>query len=112
MADWDINEAPRTRVILVDSHVLAGASLHARDDTPPGRQIVIISPSPAEPRNYPGPQQDTSSSRRLAGTVTCQPDHGIRARAELRDRQHPLLPGSSRTAAAASQTGQMTLPPS
>ncbi len=24
MADWDANEAPRTRVILVDSHVLAG----------------------------------------------------------------------------------------
>lgn len=88
MADWDVNEAPRTRVILVDSHVLAGASLHARDDTPSGRQIVIISPSPAEPRNYPGPQQDTSSSQRLAGTVTCQPDHGIRARAELRDRRH------------------------
>jgi len=35
MADRDANEAPRTQVILVDPHVLAGASLHTRDGTPP-----------------------------------------------------------------------------
>src|ERR1019366_9496759 len=49
MADWDPNEAPRTRVILADSHVLP----EPRCMRAASSQIVILSTSPARPATRP-----------------------------------------------------------
>src|ERR1017187_1756605 len=49
MADWDPNEAPRTRVILADPHVLP----EPRCMRAASSQIVILSTSPARPATRP-----------------------------------------------------------
>ena len=74
MADWDPNEAPRTRVILVDFHVLAGPrcmpaetrrQLSNRDLQYFGGQNPTVAPARGGP-----PAVDDSSASSSASAIT------------------------------------------
>ena len=86
MADWDPNEAPRTRVILVDSRVLTGPRClrAATRRCHPNRDLQYLSGQ--------DPQQSRPAARAWrpvndppASPVS--PSHGIRARANFQDRR-------------------------
>src|SRR5215469_9621256 len=86
MADWDPNEAPRTRLILADSHVLPEPRCtHAGSS-----QIVILSTSPARPPPPPRPAYREPCAPSMTADVS-QPVHGIRARARYLS-QSPRVP--------------------
>ena len=67
MADWDPNEAPRTRVILADSHVLAGPrsmpAVTRRQLSNRNLQYFTgQNPTVAPARRGPSPVDDSSAS--------------------------------------------------
>src|ERR1017187_4170546 len=79
MADWDPNEAPRTRVILVDSHVLAGPrcmpavtrrQLSNRDL----QYFTGQNPTVAPGRRGPSPVDDSSASSSASAITESAPE--------------------------------------
>ena len=94
MADWDPNEAPRTRVILVDFHVLAGPrcmpaetrrQLSNRDLQYFGGQNPTVAPA----RGGPPAVDDSSASSSASAITEFAPEPEIWARSHFRVLRPP-----------------------